>query len=1272
MGCAVQKCVILKALYHLRKYMILKKFVPLVLVALSLFSTAHSQVKTNITALRETSVRADIQYQEMSTRLNRLAKQNGWPLSITLKNGARAVLYGLSHKGFPLYVSTNDNIISAATIGTNQLWPGGSTGLNLSGSNAALKSKIAIWDGGRVLGTHQELAGRVLQKDNPSALNDHSTHVSGTLIATGVNPVAKGMSFGAQQLLAYDFNNDVSEMSAAASGLLISNHSYGTLAGWNLNTDNNHWEWYGNPGDTIDYKFGYYDDQTQAWDSIAYDAPDYLIVKSVGNNRDVNGPAVGQPYYRYNANGVMAPAGNRPAGISNNDGYEIVPTYGTAKNIITIGAVNPIPGGYTSPADVQLAEFSSWGPTDDGRIKPDLVADGINVLSSISTSNNAYAIYSGTSMSSPAAAGSSFLLQEYYFKLHNIFMLSSTLKGILIHTADEAGPADGPDFQFGYGLIDMVKAASVITSNNTDQLVQEKVLTDAVGVYSFPVVASGKGPLTATICWTDPAAVVDEVNILNNSTPKLVNDLDLRVTGNGNTYTPWILNRLNPGAAATHGDDTLNNIEKIVIPNTVPGKTYTISVTHKKTLHSGSQAYSLIVSGVGSSAYCSSAPTSSAGTRIDEVSVSNVDLVNPPGCTTYTDNTSHTINLQSSQTIPFSIKLSSCDATTASRVVGIFIDYDNNGTFEQALISSVLPGGVTTYTGSLHVPAGLIVGNTTVLRIVAQETTDSTSVKACGSYGNGETQDYTVKFIALTNDVGVSDIVDPLPGSCQTDSQRISVRIKNFGTTAQINVPIHLRVISNNINLVDITTVYPDTVSALGSAIYTFQTPYKSATGTNYIVQANTSLPGDQDAGNDSVSDTLTISTGSEAITGEAEICSSSPAEAGLKANVKDSSDAVLWFDSPTATAPIASGIQSNSSVIPADKTFYLGLNEMSGSIGPKTKSAFTGGGYNYFQGNFVKFHNDVPVTIETTRLYIGAGGKVNFIVADLADYDSCTGSFSYFPISTNTIDVYPTTTTPSRVASSINSAADTGAVFLLNLAVPTPGDHVLIVLAEDSAFLFRNNNITKNPYPLGIPGVFTITGNSAINTSNCKDTTFYQGYYYFFYDMRITLNKCASPRVAVQAKIPASAVITRVGNMLSSNYASGNQWYYNDTLLTGATKQTDSLHGPGSYKVVVNDSVGCSLVSNVYVYTPGNDIGLVVSPNPNRGAFNVQFYETESANTELRILDINGQLLYESQNPNFKGSFSKSINLGAVSAGVYVLQLEIGSKKYIQKLVVY
>ena len=213
-----------------------------------------------------------------------------------------------------------------------------------------------------------------------------------------------------------------------------------------------------------------------------------------------------------------------------------------------MGAVNPIPGGYGSPSDVVFADFSSWGPSDDGRIKPDLVADGVNVLSSSSASNSSYEILSGTSMSSPATAGSAFLLQEYYYKLHNSFMRSATLKGLLIHTADEAGPADGPDYQYGWGLIDMPKAASLITSNDSDQLIQENTLTSAAGSFSLPVIASGKGPLTVTISWTDPPGPVDEVNILNNPARKLVNDLDLRVNGNGNTYMPWTLNRLNPGA----------------------------------------------------------------------------------------------------------------------------------------------------------------------------------------------------------------------------------------------------------------------------------------------------------------------------------------------------------------------------------------------------------------------------------------------------------------------------------------------------------------------------------------------------------------------------------------------------------------------------------------------------------------------------------------------------------------------------------------------------
>ena len=90
-----------------------------------------------------------------------------------------------------------------------------------------------------------------------------------------------------------------------------------------------------NPGDTVDYRFGYYDDETQMWDSIAYNAPLYLIVKSAGNSHgDGDAVPVGTPYWRPNKSGVMQSAGNRPAGLSSDDGYDNLPTYSVAKKYI--------------------------------------------------------------------------------------------------------------------------------------------------------------------------------------------------------------------------------------------------------------------------------------------------------------------------------------------------------------------------------------------------------------------------------------------------------------------------------------------------------------------------------------------------------------------------------------------------------------------------------------------------------------------------------------------------------------------------------------------------------------------------------------------------------------------------------------------------------------------------------------------------------------------------------------------------------------------------
>ena len=96
--------------------------------------------------------------------------------------------------------------------------------------------------------------------------------------------------------------------------------------------------------------------------------------------------------------------------------------------------------------------------------------------------------------------------------------------------------------------------------------------------------------------------------------------------------------------------------------------------------------------------------------------------------------------------------------------------------------------------------------------------------------------------------------------------------------------------------------------------------------------------------------------------------------------------------------------------------------------------------------------------------------------------------------------------------------------------------------------------------------------------------------------------------------------------------------------------KDTISIRGPGTYKDVISDSANCDLVAT-YDVAPGAGIGLKVSPNPNDGKFTVEFYIPAAANTDMRIVDINGQSVYHESYPDFKGFYSKRIVLGPISA---------------------
>ena len=486
-----------------------------------------------------------------------MAAQKGWETHMTLPNGGNALLVGVFDDGTPKYYAAY-NREGAITTRANTVNTGGVAGLDLNGENMI----AGVWDGGRVRDTHNLLEDRTTQIDNPGSISNHSTHVSGTMVGSGsqVNGQAKGMAPMAE-LLTYDFGADEPEMTnAAANGLLISNHSYG-IASSNVPL------WY----------IGYYDSNARNIDRIIYNAPYYLPVVAAGNDRQ--------------------------SGANSGDGgYDYLIDKGVAKNNIVVAATFEVLE-YEDASDVFMSSFSSWGPTDDGRIKPDISAKGVNMYSSSGASNASYTNMSGTSMATPNVSGSLLLLQQHYNDLNGEYMLASTLRALALHTADEAGFAPGPDYRFGWGLLNTQRAAQVISQDGTESMIITETL-DANDVYTYTFKADGTQEISATIAWTDPAANPLPGGNEDVATPSLVNDLDLRISQDGGvTFLPWVLNAATPTAGATTGDNVVDNVEKIEI-NTPEAGDYIVRVSHKgQLLVNDTQVFSLVLEGISSEGF---------------------------------------------------------------------------------------------------------------------------------------------------------------------------------------------------------------------------------------------------------------------------------------------------------------------------------------------------------------------------------------------------------------------------------------------------------------------------------------------------------------------------------------------------------------------------------------------------------------------------------------------------------------------------------------------
>lgn len=489
------------------------------------------------------------------------ANKNGWPITIKGDDGSFQELMKLTPDGFPIYYSTT-NVNAAKSTRANFLNTGGGLGLTLDGQGMVAR----VWDGGTVRRSHNGFTGRVTTVDNPSGTtySDHATHVTGTMIALPWNFTSagvKGMASAATARTFYWDNDESEALSEVLLGMVISNHSYGVPIGTGTSILP---AWY----------IGAYTDDARNWDEIAYLSPYYLPVMSAGNDGTSNN----------NSNPIAA-------------NYDKLNGNKTAKNLLIVAnAQDAAINTDGSLSSVSINSSSSQGPTDDRRIKPDITGNGTGVTSTISTSNTATASYSGTSMAGPNVAGTLLLVQQHHKNLTNSFMKSATLRGLACHTADDAGNA-GPDAKFGWGLLNAKKAVETITGNGLTSWISENKLAQGQ-TYTMSVKSDGTTPLMASITWTDlPGEANNGNNGDNFSKPVLVNDLDIRVTKDGITYFPWKLQASPSALAIRTEDNNVDNIEVVKIDTPTAGE-YVITISHKGTLQTGIQNYSLIATGI--------------------------------------------------------------------------------------------------------------------------------------------------------------------------------------------------------------------------------------------------------------------------------------------------------------------------------------------------------------------------------------------------------------------------------------------------------------------------------------------------------------------------------------------------------------------------------------------------------------------------------------------------------------------------------------------------
>ncbi len=522
----------------------------------------------------------------------------------------------------PVYYG-NDNLGAARTVRADQLWQ--ANVFNLHGSNVV----VGVFEEGQLRTTHNVFTGggfatrayNFEQGTSDFEAVQHATGVAGTIggyfpqpLDTSGFPVpnrtnATGMARGAR-LERFSTPATIQNM-RYYFGAQLANFSSGDRTGWiGINSFFNSGPfigdypiWEGNMSVSTNESpyFGSYNSLAERMDRMLSTNRVPLVVASAGNNRAPDWMPASQPAPHAIFLGSL-PSGITPAAISTNGGFALVTnlvhdanggtngydTLGgssTAKNPLHVGscAKNPdLTNAWT------VSPFSSFGPTDDGRIKPDLVAPGEAIVTASPTSDDWYQTVDGTSLSAPVVTGGLALVEELVKRLlgTNFYFNGATYKAVAIAGAKSFSNVPGPSYRYGHGVFDAAGSVTFVyaeSQNGRNSIIKELRFTQGKTA-QFVAKATSSGTVTLTLVWNDPPANNYIFGAMNRTNSMLVNDLDLVVVKGGVTNRAYVLNPFNPSAAATQGDNWRDNVEQVTVTNVTAGEELLVIVTHKGTL----------------------------------------------------------------------------------------------------------------------------------------------------------------------------------------------------------------------------------------------------------------------------------------------------------------------------------------------------------------------------------------------------------------------------------------------------------------------------------------------------------------------------------------------------------------------------------------------------------------------------------------------------------------------------------------------------------------